>query len=176
MEIIGTIIASTLTYDKLCIQLNERASFNAKKSTYAPCDGRSVTGSYYSEVTDKTKTLDLRGMFLRGLNMFYEDEQAGPLDQSKADPDSRSIGDYQEDDFKKHNHGGGNHSHNILGESGAAGGNQSFITGDRRSSTQWSGNNNSMVYNSGEIIDTEGGEETRPKNIAVYYYMRINYR
>ena len=157
MEIIGTIIASTLTYDKLCIQLNERASFNAKKSTYAPCDGRLVAGSYYSEVTDKTRALDLRGRFLRGLNMFYEDEQAGSFDQLKADPDSRSMGDYQADAFKSHTH---------------------QYTDRQEGAGNQADDGNDVGFSKVETKTTSGtgGEETRPKNIAVYYYMRINYR
>lgn len=174
---VGTIITSYLNWTEFqAITKNNTNNpagnlWSAKFSKWAPADGREASNSGFQRIANQTKLPDLRGMFIRGLNQFDQD-QPTIVDANKKDPDTRTRGSYQEDKFKSHNHGGGNHSHTIYGETGAAGGRGSFITGDRRSSTQWDGNPG--VDNSGDIIKSEGETETRPKNIAIYYYIRIN--
>ncbi|UBB89935.1 hypothetical protein J4771_00870 [Candidatus Kaistella beijingensis] len=180
---VGTIITSYLSWDEFqkVTQNNlnnpDGDKWNSKFSKWAPCDGRAITSDAgIARATENlTNMPDLRGVFLRGLNIFDDREYrngVSPVSQSQKDPENRIRGVIQEDAFKKHNHGGGAHIHNIHGETGSAGGKGSIHTGDNRSSTQWDGNPN--FGNSGEIINSEGDKETRPKNIAVYYYIRIN--
>jgi len=168
---IGTVIASLLTYEQL------RRTPHGNE--YLPCDGRQIDhnselGKILKNSTGRASLPDLRGVFLRGLNDFHL-EGVDVVSKDQADPEDkgkRIVGSYQPDIFGSHNHGGGNHHHDIHGETGAAGGHGSFITGDNRSSTQWGGNPG--VADSGTIIGNEGGKETRPKNVAVYYYIKIN--
>jgi len=99
----------------------------------------------------------LRGMFLRGLN-------AGRSD-GKQDPEgsSRSIGNYQADQVRSHNHNNGSY--------------------DRLMIANGIHTTNGAVDNTGPpevnlftsaTINSFGGTETRPRNIAVHYYIRIN--
>lgn len=87
---------------------------------------------------------DLRGVFLRGL-----DQGAG----KDLDGAARAAGSYQEDEFKRHNH----------------------TTGVMRQVFQAGYNGTGMQYTDQLKSGTEhtGGTETRPKNIAVYYYIKV---
>lgn len=158
MDILGTIIASTLNYDQLCTQLKERPAFDAGKSTYAPCDGRSVVGSDYSEVTKEREAIDLRGRFLRGLNVIYGIGQRLPFNpKEEGDPEvTRQMGDYQADAFKSHTH--------------------QYTDRQEGNGPNQADDGNDVGFSKIETKTTSGtgGEETRPRNVAVYYYMRIN--
>jgi hypothetical protein len=98
---------------------------------------------------------DLRGVFLRGLNQF-DPYSPVPQDNSRNDTDKdRTVGSYQKDEFKKH-------SHNISEESSenVTAGGSALVKNSQRS--------NRKTDDAGTV------DETRPKNIAVYYYIRIN--
>ncbi|MCW4469603.1 hypothetical protein OGH69_11545 [Flavobacterium sp. MFBS3-15] len=169
--ILGTVISSVLTYDQLCAQLNEDQSVNPQRSSYAPCDGRSIIGSGLNKSTKGAirTSPDLRGKFLRGLNTMYSVGEPLPFfSDTDGDPeDNRVVMSPQSDSFKKHDHKGGAHSHpwngsgtvNDWGYNVAVGGGN---IGDR------------TPPSSGKIIEEEGGDETRPRNIAVYFYIKIN--
>ncbi len=155
-QILGTIIASVLNYDELCQSIGEQAALNPARSTYAPCDGRSVAGSALAKITQRTTLPDLRGKFLRGLNLMYSVGQPLPFDASNYGDtqNNRTVGDYQFDEFKSHNH---------------------VITVTYPASQPGRFTNGGGAGNGGtEVTSFSGGEESRPRNIAVYYYIKIN--
>jgi hypothetical protein len=91
-------------------------------------------------------TPDLRGQFIRGRNTF--DDGATTRSDGKQDPDgTRSMGDYQADEFKSHTHSG---------VPSSANGFLSDIGGN--AARTLSGNTGAT-----------GGNETRPKNVALIY-------
>jgi len=158
-QILGTIIASVLEYDELCSAIGELhiATF---KSNYVPCDGRSILESKLAS-TGISNAPDLRGRFLRGLNVMYNHGELPPLDLNSADPDGtdRRVGSYQEDKMKKH-------THSIpTNDDGTP------VSGGNYKTTAYSKSNGPSV-STGE--NENAGVETRPKNIAVYYYIKIN--
>ena len=152
-QILGTIISSVLDYEQLKKTYN---AFDDKKPIYVPCDGRTIEGSDLFVLTQKAmkNAPDLRGKFLRGLNSFSDDGQI--IDPTNADPDStRKVGSYQGDAFKAHEH-----SYNaVAGIAGSVGGPPGMYAGAITSGTT-----------SSNVKDTE----TRPKNISVYFYLKIN--
>jgi hypothetical protein len=96
---------------------------------------------------------DLRSIFLRGLNTFDPSQPARDKNQQDPQP-NRAPGDYQADAFQKHTHKYGTHKewgNGIEKAFGAQPGAEPFQTGE---------------------AGTES--ETRPKNSAVYYYVKIN--
>jgi len=108
-----------------------------------------------------TKLPDARGVFLRGVHLNRDDGKGD------ADGGKRESLSYQTDDFKSHNHGGGNHVHHWIGS----------VTLDTWGANAGIGGNNcgpKDTPSSGTIINTEGGIETRPQNISVYIYIKIN--
>lgn len=156
---LGTIITSFLTFD----QFNFASKNNSKspgeiwtslKSKWAPCDGRNVSNSNFAKVTSKPSVPDLRGMFLRGLNTFDPISGPGARNSNEADPENRVAGNYQPDDLKSHAH-----EYQMAGN-----GNKNAEKGDPRiEATTVLGN-----------TAFSGGIETRPKNVAIYYYIKIN--
>jgi hypothetical protein len=170
---LGTIIASILNYDLLCALMKEQKGVNTKTSTYAPCDGRLITDSQLEISTRVSanqpdpkfhiqKTPDIRGKFVRGLNQFYSVGET-PFD-STAYGDAqgtRAAGDYQQDTLTDHTHNYkiGNFQNNAEGGSPRA-----YVGADYNQSLQSTGVNETPKISA----------ETRPRNIAVYYYIKIN--
>ena len=160
---IGTIIASILDYQAfLDINHQNQTSFDITKSTWAYCDGRIATGSVYG--AKKTNLPDLRGVFIRGINDMGLDG-VPPAKNDQLNPEQKTAGEYQSDAFKSHEHG---------------------IIWTVRNPECINGNWNNVypglpnTYNhiadnsSSKGAGATGGNETRPKNVTVYYYIRIN--
>jgi hypothetical protein len=132
---------------------------------------------------------DLRGMFLRGVSGQRND---GRQDLNSADRDTmlsnynnppmvgnpagnsgNQVGSYQGDIFKSHNHGGGNHRHvqafsgYLYYRPGAGGWDMSSDNGEVHVSGV------TGQPESGDIINSEGGGETRPRNAYVHYIIKF---
>ena len=101
---------------------------------------------------------DYQGVFLRGTS-----------GTSGRDPDAESrtalnggtakgnmVGSYQDDMFKSHNHG---YNPNILVDGGG-----DFVTG---------GSTYNSNHPNNRSTDYSGGNETRPKNVSVYYIIKM---
>jgi hypothetical protein len=154
---VGTIIASSLNFEQFNLATRNNSKsldgvWTSQKSKWAPCDGRSVPGSRLALVSSTLAVVDLRGYFLRGLNSF---DLGTP--SSTVDPENRSVGSIQNDEFKSH-------GHTIVVKQNQSGGPDTFAA-------WWSGG---PTGQSDQPIKAVGGGETRPKNVAVYYYIRIN--
>lgn len=159
---LGIIITSVLNYDQLCHVIGENALIKNATSSYVPCDGRNISGSKLSQATGKNEVPDLRGKFIRGLNVLYSVGQPEPFrpDQNGDPQDNRVVGDYQHDELGAHTHtasstGGFAHSQSGMGIQSNSGHEVQFIAPDI-------------------AISPAGGIETRPRNVSVYYYIKIN--
>lgn len=168
-DMIGTIISSALNYDQLNMSLRQPRGCDPARSVYAPCDGRSIAGSLLCSITGQTKTPDLRGAFIRGLNSFHLEGQPGVVPE-KMDPDglSRTFGSFQYDAVIAHSHPA------TVQLNGS-------ITGSNRSRDVEEGGekyNSDPTFFGGISVTIENNEngkaETRPKNVAVYFYIKIN--
>jgi hypothetical protein len=171
---VGTVISSALNWDTFqAVTKNNDANpggsfWTARYSKWAPADGRNVPGSAFERAVSMTTVPDLRGIFIRGLNVFDLSETT----HNARDPENRTVGSYQTDGFTKHNHGGGTHNHTTGTQNGAVPANPGLIVrvpagtiGDRYPS---------KTSDAEKVIEDNGGSETRPKNVAVFYYIRIN--
>lgn len=167
-QVLGTIVSSVLNYDQLCYSMGEAAGIDNTTSTYAPCDGRSIVGSRLEKLTAVGPTQpdpdghiinapDLRGRFIRGLNNFYS-VGAPALDLQTADTEgqNRRVITYQGDMVGKHSH--------------------SIITADDGTPANSSYKITAYGKRQGTTLATEQntGVETRPRNISVYFYIKIN--
>jgi hypothetical protein len=124
---------------------------------FAYADGSTYNVATYPDLFEVLGTNvlpDLRNQFLRGYNDGTDGYGAtrNPLSQ-------------QSDAFGSHNHGGGNHAHSYdRTETGIDGSDVSFKAENN------DGNFVSRTSGaSGNIIATQGGNETRPKNTMVVY-------
>lgn len=130
--------------------LNEKDFQSQMGTEWVLFDGRKISkdddiSKYF------TKLPDARGKFLR-----MADTDSG------NDPDApRILGSYQGDGFKSHNHSVDIWSNTIYAQPS-----NSFASGILRAD-----NNNQGSKNF--ITDSIGSTETRPKNIAVNYFIKI---
>lgn len=180
---VGTILCSYLSWDEFQKVTQNNLSnpdknWNSRYSKWAPCDGRRVENScgLARATQNLTNVPDLRGVFLRGNNIFdYSETAIGipNVSTNQKDPtDNRLRGSIQEDEFKEHNHqivqqsfGG------VTTTPLAVAANNSPYDGDLDGSVAVTGYDKATVP---LIIASTGGRETRPKNVAINYYIRIN--
>jgi hypothetical protein len=143
---------------------------------WAPCDGRPVSGKWrYSEFVTGNLP-DLRGVFIRGLNQF--DVSRSPL-REKLDPEDREAGTLQTDSIKRHQHLIGYGTADV----GAAPSGVLWVPKTQRPGRVPSFFPSTISPDSGDPYTSppakpteENGapnDETRPKNVAVYYYIKV---
>ena len=163
---IGAIVASVLDYPQFNIVNGLPTTFNSNTSTWAPCDGRTIANSKYA-TSGASIAPDLRGLFLRGVNEMYSGNLgSGTLNSDQLNVEDKNSGEFQNDAFQDHTHKVG------IG-----------IT-DKQANSQASPRFADWVYRSPNVYQTQSvfttdnnvrvSEETRPKNMTVYYYVRIN--
>ena len=169
---IGTIIASMLEFERFQ---------NIAGNAWKPADGRKVSAkSKYATLTGNTTLPDLRGMFLRGLNQFdpvkgprldkYKDPDGSRRKTGKPQEDATSLPKNKENPFKGNAVSAGDHSHiyfKARREGGRTGSNE-------RSSSEGSSTGSSGSHTHTVLITAGGDSETRPVNIAVVYYIKID--
>ncbi len=144
---VGTIVSSMLQPTKFAEAVGD---VDRTPPEWVLADGqKDITNSRYGQLTGNRTPPDLRGMFLRGMNEGRND--------GMQDPDgSRKAGEPQKDSFQKHSH--------IIGSRWATPGNRAYKFSEDPGST------NPANF---RTID-EGGLETRPRTVAVYYYIKVN--
>ncbi len=152
---IGTIFACALSPDQLYETYGDSV-----KTRWMPADGREIsTDSDYAKITGRTKLPDLRGAFLRGLNAF---EPGLIRSDGLEDPDglNRVVGDYQPDSIISH-------THSVPMVSQAHDNSRTQIT-TNPNMPRWFDSIQDEVR-----TQPAGSTETRPGNIAVYYYILV---
>lgn len=163
-QILGTVIASVLDYDHIVRITGDPNVIDPKKSSWIPADGRSIAGSQLANLTGVNIAPDLRGKFVRGLNTIYNVGQPA-LNLTMADVDdpasNRKAGSYQADVFSQHTHG---YTHF----------NGGVITDMSNDQDQRRCSYGNMIPATTDPASSGGGSETRPKNVSVYYYIKIN--
>lgn len=162
---IGDIKTSILNFTQFASLAGDSTTFNATTSQWAPANGVNVTGSKYATLTGSATLPDLRGMFLRGLNNFGISTRS----DGNQDPDgaSRTVGGYQSDQLLAHKHIQGYDASAISGKYGRV---QTGLTSGRYEHSD----TNSASGDWSSYTSTVGVAETRSRNAAVYYYIKIN--
>ena len=156
---VGSVRASLLDETAFASAAGDPSTFDATTSKWALADGRNVSGSGYASVSGNVNIPDLRGLFLRGLNVGRS------IATGDSDGAARNAGDYQGDQFASHNHNTGNFRYLVQRNPGS---------GTTGAPTDSFGPNEPDILNTGALVAAGSGTETRPRNAAVYYYVRIN--
>ncbi len=107
------------------------------------------TKTAFYTITGKTKLPDLRGMFIRGLNAGRNDGKQDPAGNDRV------VGDYQADAFQAHTHA-------------------IRVDGIWHRSFQGENGSPKTGYEASGLTGATGGPETRAKNIALYYYIKVS--
>ena len=166
---IGTVIASLLNQTRLADVTNDVLPFDPRKSKWALASDQDVSGSEYAKQV-AAKVPDLRGMFLRGMN---EGRKDGDPDTTRAPGAEQPfatalpVTEFALSKAGSHQHYFDNDSIGHVGKSSGSHG-----PGPAANPAYGSG---PMGAAGEHIHNISGGDkETRPKNVAVYYYVRIN--
>lgn len=136
------------------------AQFQAQFGTgWVLADGRSVAGSKYASITGSANIPDLRGVVLRGKNNSRSDGNQNPGGE-------RALGFYESDQMQGHFHSAPT-TNGVGGQYEVSGGGTGYDYGAQSAPT------------TGPISDNVNGTprtglETRPKNVTVNYFIRIN--
>lgn len=104
-----------------------------------------------------------------GCSNQFDQDQRSFVDPERMDPSNRVRGEFQKDTLESHKHDivDPKHTHNysVPGGEGSSG---------QRGSTQGLLPEQTESKATGIIIQAYGDVETRPKNVAIFYYIRIN--
>ena len=126
------------------------SQMNTINSKFYLCNGQSCVGTNYASLTSNSVVPDLRGQFLRGLD-----------GSGIVDPGRTLLGS-QQDELKSHRHTVTLGSIEEEGGSRDPGGYPQIDLSDLTSNT------------AADTISFSGGAETRPKNIAINYFIKVN--
>ncbi len=125
-----------------------------KGQKWVLADGRAVPGTMFEQLVGP-KVPDLRGVFLRGIN-------SGRTDEYK-DPDGERIpGALQKDALQDHVHNTGLNPRTDWPSSGYA------------ATKVPASAEGTLNKKTGGVENASAASETRPKNAAIYFYIRVN--
>jgi hypothetical protein len=158
---IGTIVSSMLTPPKMKELFGD---------AWIPADGRNVSSqSSYAVATGEKSVPDLRGVFTRGLDQFDFTERPRQ-DTQFLDPDSkRKPGEPQPDSVGSHDHPVGQAMSDVGAVSPSG---QVLVAEGGRFPSYY--NDHYAKQPPARTSPNQPGDETRPKNVAVYFYIKIN--
>jgi hypothetical protein len=161
---VGTVVASVLDPISFAEIIGEREGDLYTKRKWILADGREVVGTDYARATKGKPVPNLQGMFLRGIDLKSKREPGDVQHFSTARPTT---------DFTGTTSTNGNHVHpGVMGPKEAgdkynAGGSNYFVP--------FPANTGMAGDHTHQVSITGGGDtETRPENVAVFYYIKIN--
>jgi hypothetical protein len=170
---VGTIIAS-LTPPEIMDDTKNAKRLTLLQATWIFADGREVPDTGYAKTIQRfwptgtpVSIPDLRGQFLRGVNYYNAGKDASFTERIGGD--TNKGGSFQDDSLQQHWHvfmrasskaGNGN-----TVEAGSSGGN---LQGTQNIAVQ------SVIGSDAAKIFPRVSNETRPTNVAVYWYIKIN--
>jgi len=162
---VGTVVSSILQWEKYAIAANDTDPFNARLNYWAPCDGRNIEGSRLHEKIGRANAPDLRGVFLRGRNRF--DDKSSEVTGAQRDTDGLRDAGY---DFQ--NHKVGEHKHTFKGGRAEEKVAIEFNKVGHDDKGAWYAGD--YKQDGGRPTENNPSGETRPKNIPMNYYIKIN--
>jgi len=145
---------------------------------WVPMDGRALaTGDSLRVIKGWTALPDAGGLFFRA------QEFSGGADNDPARTSASTIATIQQDDLESHNHTmgtAGDHTHTIRlgyeGDDEGTGGSYNEWTNNPNQNRDITGFGGSVSTEGAHThtINNTGGTETRPKNLNLWVYIRIN--
>lgn len=168
---VGTVIASVLE-PNVFLSSGRNKKWHLADGSAVPLDSDYKATIANTSVVDQDRLPDLRGVFLRGMN-------AGRAD-GKQDPEgtTRKPGDFQNfataaprvpfsgvtDTSGEHNH-----THQAPRDYGSGAGDHARAKPDGSNTTSSSGEHTHAV-----TVSNGGDAETRPANVALYFYIKVD--
>jgi len=169
---VGTIISSLLSYNEFMEMNNYEITTDRERVLWLPCNGMDAAGTHYR--SKRSYLPDLRGLFLRSVNSYTQDQDLGAANvkEERKNPDNTAPGVFQPGALQQHRHSVGRGSSDKKA-------NSQYKQGKNRYADFQEGHLDTKLtspiqskYNS---IDVGANDhETRPKNITVFYYIKVN--
>lgn len=153
---IGMIVPSMLT----------EAQFQSLNgSSWVLAQGQTATGTAYASITGQSTVPDLRGMFLRGKNNGRADGQQDPGGE-------RTVGNLQGQATAKNGLAISDpgHTHSLTNRNAGIPGSGNGVA----AATAASGGTTDVSWSGTGVSLGAGDAETRPKNVAVNYFIKVN--
>jgi len=160
---VGTIVASYLRPSQFAEAVGEIEGDALANRTWILSDGREVVGTKFSVLTGGKPVPNLVGMFLRGLPSKGPREPGDVESYSTALPKNPFAG-LTSTDLPLTLPSAANPSG--VDRYNAGGSNYPVITAGKQQQVP--------AHFHTVVINTGGDEETRPNNVAVFYYIKIN--
>ena len=162
---VGTVVASLLPPVEFAKATGETEGDEYLKRTWIFADGQKVPGTAFAKLTGDKPVPELRGMFLRGIDVTDSRQPGDRQPYATALPVSKRFTGMT-DKAGAHWHAGGMQLSKV-GDKYNVGGSNYLAAGT--ANTEIAGEHTHTL----EI--TDGGDvETRPVNVAVFYYIKIN--
>ena len=169
---IGTIVSSVLKYQTFLEVNRFKMSDNMSKAIWVPCDGRNVLKSKYGDFSGNVP--DLRGLFLRNVNDYnVKFDGVDKIKDERKNPDDTNAGVFQNYAMVNIKGAwiGSNPNQTATGGITAI----NYRYGDRN---DWNWENKStgkkFIFDASKSEGVKVSSENRPKNMTVYYYIKIN--
>jgi hypothetical protein len=151
---VGTVVASMLKPSEFAKEVGDPDTFDLKNSKWTLADGKSVSGTRWAALRSDAAVPNLCGVFLRGKN-----------NGKRTDVKEFELSEFAPDTV-------GPHEHNVRfydpGAPESRLGASIWWDGGKRFTV---GVNEAFVEG---IASNEGLPETRPKNVTVNYFIKIN--
>ena len=171
---------------------------NLEEAGWFKCDGRAVSTLIASLSAAERQSLtdvignnlpNLMGVFLRGLDensSGVQDDDRGTRTggENHANGTGTGVRSKQDEGFRSHNHGGatgwvGNHTHTGTADASGPGGDERASNADistKDVASDGGSHTHTITINGAgahdHTISSQGGNETRPDNVAVYWLIR----
>ncbi|MGO7300223.1 hypothetical protein ACC718_11785 [Rhizobium ruizarguesonis] len=160
---IGTIVSSILPPVDFAEATGEKEADTPTKRTWILADGRDVSGSKYATTTHLPSVPNMQGMFLRGLARVDARKPGEFQDYATALPRQALTGTTGDDG--EHTHGSGA----VYSKT-----DKYDVPGGPVRSVGVSPTDPAGLHHHSVSINGGGDSETRPPNVAVYFYIKIN--
>ncbi|WP_298355137.1 hypothetical protein [Runella sp.] len=156
---VGDVIYSMLPYQDFIRLHGTGWMMMDAQGVNASADLRKI---FPSVLLNGTNLPDARGRFIRGMSYGGPGSRQDRMNTTDGDPDNqRIVGSFQTDDFKSHTHVLGLRTYNANTQD--SGPNQVGVEAILPSGNR-----------TGVGIYPTGGAETRPRNIALYIYVKVD--
>jgi hypothetical protein len=152
---VGSVVGSLLTPAEFAQQVGDPGNFDVTKSRWTLADGKSVSGTGWAKLRENAPVPNLCGVFLRGKNN---------ASRSATEVPELNLGQYDADLV-------GPHEHDIMVQRNG---------GPTGGGILWFGSNHGAVVLDPlvEGVHYDGNArtpyETRPKNVTVNFFVKIN--
>ncbi|TGR83017.1 hypothetical protein EN866_34510 [Mesorhizobium sp. M2D.F.Ca.ET.223.01.1.1] len=159
---VGTVFSSYLDPVAFAKSIDEIEGDDITKRTWILADGRNVTGTVFAKLTNDPTVPDLRKMFLRGLDP-KENRAPGAVEEyATALPHKDFTGITSQD--------GQHHHDNGL----AFDGDKMPVGMGNADVSSYGPTKDAGLHKHSVTINGGGDDETRPKNVGLYYYIKVN--